>query len=1047
MKALGVPYNQQRAMSPHLVDALKGSSKTPTKTGTGIPDLSVEDWVDERSRAPIPVLIEDKLGRTRLSAEAGGFIRQDQRSISSFATNGALYYARSMIASGAYEEAVAIGVAGDDEQNVAIQVVYVYGSGERSYKIIAGRNTFDFLESQRAFSEFLNGARLSNDERHDILVRSRAELQSHAKKLNRLMHDLNVTAAQRVLYVSGMLLSMQDIEDGDVYDPGLIPSDLKGSTLNGKRDGQLVVQRIGNFLDDKGVPSDKKRLMLASFGEISKDADRDVPHDLEKGHWKELAKHLPGKSSATKQVFTFLYEYVYRAIDGTAGHLDIVGEMYSEFLKYALGDGKEIGIVLTPPYVTKMMTEILDVNEDSRVMDLAAGSAGFLISAMETMVQQARRKFGAGTKAAGDAETKIKTEQLLGVELNAEMYALATTNMILRGDGSSRIEKADTFKHPPQLYSTFRANRMLLNPPFSFRENGMPFMEFGLRHMEIGGKAAIIIQDSAGSGQALASNGRILAQNQLLASIKMPGDLFQPMAGVQTSIYVIEHTGRPHDVEKPVRFIDFRTDGYKRSKRALYEVDSPTQRYADIVRLYKAGVAATVEADWGDVSLVVIDAPITLSGKDWNFDAHQVIDTTPTIEDFRKTVADYLTWEVDRLVAGSGRPKADGASMECELGALAGKHGVWWSDFEAGGPDGLFVINPTAPLEKAPPGDHLVPVISNTSSNNGVIARRMLEANNPGNVITFSDTTDSMYTVFYQPVPFVGFAHVQAMAPAFDGLNQSRAIYFIAAFRAAIGATYSYATKFNRQEACAMKVSLPTKDGAAPAWDFMEEYIATLKAERVATLEAEQTATLDAYLAAAGLESIALDEKEHAALDSFERGALRFAEFRLVGSGGLFEFERGVRQTIMHRRAGGTALVTAGAENYGVAEFVASGFSSLFEANTITVDMFSNVFYRNHEYYADDNIITLRRGGAGRLQMLFVASAMQRIQKRRYDKQFRVATLEASSVSLPVDTDGRPDWDLMDLVSSAVEKVVIRDLVAHLEQRIDATKRVIDSAE
>lgn len=46
------------------------------------------------------------------------------------------------------------------------------------------------------------------------------------------------------------------------------------------------------------------------------------------------------------------------------GHLDIMGELYSEFLKYALGDGKELGIVLTPPYVTKMMSELLGVNAE-----------------------------------------------------------------------------------------------------------------------------------------------------------------------------------------------------------------------------------------------------------------------------------------------------------------------------------------------------------------------------------------------------------------------------------------------------------------------------------------------------------------------------------------------------------------------------------------------------------------------------------------------------------------------------------------------------------
>lgn len=92
---------------------------------------------------------------------------------------------------------------------------------------------------------------------------------------------------------------------------------------------------------------------------------------------------------------------------------------------------------------------------------------------------------------------QIKKQQLLGVELNAEMYTLAATNMILRGDGSSNIQKGNTFDTPPELYKRFNADRILLNPPFSYKENGMPFIAFGLDHMQGGGLGAIIIQDSA----------------------------------------------------------------------------------------------------------------------------------------------------------------------------------------------------------------------------------------------------------------------------------------------------------------------------------------------------------------------------------------------------------------------------------------------------------------------------------------------------------------------------------------------------------------------
>jgi type I restriction-modification system DNA methylase subunit len=449
-----------------------------------------------------------------------------------------------------------------------------------------------------------------------------------------------------------MLLSMQNVMDaeGNKIQEGLIPEDLKGIQTESKRDGIQIVNQIKEFLTARIIPSDKKSLMLASFSEISKDVQRDEKTTLD----KEVSKLINGDASSNKQIFTFIYHNIFLSIDAMVGHIDIMGEMYSEFLKYALGDGKEIGIVLTPPYITKMMVMVLDVNKDSKVMDLATGSAGFLISAMEIMTLDAETHYGKKTSAAENKINGIKKKQLLGVELNAEMFTLAATNMILRGDGSSNIYKGNTFNTPEDLYTDFKATKLLLNPPFSFQENGMPFIAFGLDKMEKGGLGAIIIQDSAGSGKAVKTNQSILKKHTLIASIKMPTDLFQPMAGVQTSIYIFE-AHKPHDIDKPVKFIDFRNDGYKRTSRAIQEVNEPTQRYADIIKIFKAGKSAKVEADW-KLSEVYIEDFITKSGADWNFDQHKTIDAKPTFDDFRKTVADYLSWEVDQLLKMEGLP-------------------------------------------------------------------------------------------------------------------------------------------------------------------------------------------------------------------------------------------------------------------------------------------------------------------------------------------------------------------------------------------------------
>lgn len=637
-------YNEESGMSDYMKEALKGSSKTKNKTNFGKPDFHIEKY--KIKSTSVPIVFEDKLGEKKLVAQKEGEIKSDAKSIANYAVNGAVYYATQMIASGKYKEVIAVGVAGDNAENVKVSVYYVYGSSFKTIKPMPKYTTFDFVENSKSFEEFYKDCVISETEKHLILVRSKNELNRYAKELNKLMHSHNITAPQRVLYVSGMLLSMQDIYSGNSkIQNGLTPDDLKGIQTDSKRDGILITQQIAEFLKARKISDEKRNLMLASFNEISKDKQRDEPTKL----FKQVSTILSSESSTNKQIFSYIYENIFLQIDAFPKDLDIMGEMYSEFLKYALGDGKEIGIVLTPPYVTKMMAQILDIGYKNKVMDLATGSAGFLISAMELMIEDANRKLTKGTKEAENAIAKIKKEQLLGVELNAEMFTLAATNMILRGDGSSNIQKGNSFDKPEKMYTDFNADRILLNPPFTYSENGMPFIRFGLGKMQKGGKGAIIIQDSAGSGKAVSSNKEILKNNTLLTSIKMPVDLFQPMAGVQTSIYIFE-AGVPHDYEKTVKFIDFSNDGYKRTERGLYETDSPQKRYADIVKIYKAGKAAKIDGSLWNIDDIYTEDFITDSGADWNFSSHKKTDTKPTLADFKKTVADYLAWEVQNII-------------------------------------------------------------------------------------------------------------------------------------------------------------------------------------------------------------------------------------------------------------------------------------------------------------------------------------------------------------------------------------------------------------
>lgn len=368
---------------------------------------------------------------------------------------------------------------------------------------------------------------------------------------------------------------------------------------------------------------------------LNVDRDDDIPR-------KSRSKKTDFKEdvSVNKEIFAYIKKNIFDTINDQS-HIDSMGSLYSEFLKYAIGDGKDNGIVLTPPYVTKLMTKLIDVSYDDKVIDLCLGSAGFLVSSMATMLEDAREKFPVEEDFKKESK-KIKRDRLLGSELDLKMWTLACSNMILRSDGSSKIRKGNAFELAKEdEFKNFKATKSLLNPPFSYSENGMPFALQSLELMEKGGLLAIIIQDSAGTGKAINTNKKILENNSLLASIKMPGDLFQPSAGVQTSIYILK-AGYPHDVKNKVKFIDFSDDGYKRTGRGLRKIGNPDKKYHDILDVYKYGDNTK--------GIDIVEDVITLSGKDWNYDQHRIIDTTPTEDDFLKTVGDFLQFEISQIM-------------------------------------------------------------------------------------------------------------------------------------------------------------------------------------------------------------------------------------------------------------------------------------------------------------------------------------------------------------------------------------------------------------
>jgi hypothetical protein len=172
--------------------------------------------------------------------------------------------------------------------------------------------------------------------------------------------------------------------------------------------------------------------------------------------------------------------------------------------------------------------------------------------------------------------------------------------------------------------------------------------------MNHGGRAAVLIQENAGSGNGLPFTRNILKKNTLLASIHM-SDIFCGKASVQTAIYVIQ-VGKPHDVDDVVKFIDFSEDGYTRQNRKkssqstnLRDTDNAKERYEEVVKLVNYGKGVN-DCNLRYLKGCYVEDYITLEGNDWTYSQHRKIDTNPTYDDFAKVVKDYLAWRVAEVI-------------------------------------------------------------------------------------------------------------------------------------------------------------------------------------------------------------------------------------------------------------------------------------------------------------------------------------------------------------------------------------------------------------
>ena len=533
------------------------------------------------------------------------YVKRTQR----YAVDGVLHYAQRLSKE---FNVIAIAVSGETKSSMVIS----------SYLVAKGRNTFKELctKEQKNVDELIHWEDYIEHATYDPTVQRMRfdELMAFSRDLHDFMRDhAKLTESEKPLMVSGTLIALRNKAFTKSYGE-YTPEELQ-------REWMRVIKEEIHKAD---IPKAKKDNMAQPYSSIAVHPELGkAVKGWPKGVLHELIKRL------NEKVWPFISIY---------HDFDVVGQFYGEFLKYTGGDKKALGIVLTPRHITELFAMLANVTKDSKVLDICAGTGGFLISAMREMMKSALTE---------NEQLQIKQHGLIGVEQQPNMFALAASNMILRGDGKANLHQGSCFDDAiVKAITAHKCDVGMLNPPFSQGDADLHELYF-VKHMldclRKGGTGIAIVPISCAISPHPA-RAELLKHHTLEAVMSMPNELFSPV-GTVTCVMVF--TAKiPHATSNRKTWFGYwRNDGFVKTKHKgridLYE------RWESI----RAGWVEAFrnrEVHSGSSVMQAVTA-----ADEWCAEAYMETDySTLTKAEFEREIKKYVVFKImnDELLSGEG---------------------------------------------------------------------------------------------------------------------------------------------------------------------------------------------------------------------------------------------------------------------------------------------------------------------------------------------------------------------------------------------------------
>ncbi len=592
--------------------ALKSASKA--KTGNvGYPEYCgvVKDFL---------IVIEDKASLDmHIKKDKQDLICTTPKSTKDYAVNGALFYGLHLAQNTSYGKVLAIAVSGNEKRH-RITPIFINERGD--YIELKDVETFICFNENNIDEYYIKEILKENTSTE----KETSEILKDAAALHEDLRNYgSIKDTDKPLIVSGILLALREIE----YKTFSVDS-LIGDSV--KTDGDKIYEAIKNNLDRANVtPETKKDKLLSQFSVIK---------DTEKINVVNTTLN----KTPLRHYTEFLHQHIFQSIRFSKSAEDYLGRFYGEFMSYSGGDGQTLGIVLTPKHITELFCDLVQLLPEDKVLDPCCGTAGFLIAAMHDMVD----------KAENETQTRsIKRNQLFGLESQPYMFTIATTNMILRGDGKSNLQNVDFLAQNPAQLQLKKCTVGMMNPPYSQGSKlnsdlyEICFTEHLLDSLIAGGRAVVIIPQSSVTGKTKEEQHvktSILKKHTLEGVITLNKNTFYGV-GTNPCIAVFT-TGIPHSKDHKSKFINFEDDGFCVSKHiGLIETASAKDKKQHLLDVWFNRTES--------ISKFCVETTVEASDE-WLHAFYYFNDEIPTEADFEKTIADYLTFEFNMITHGRG---------------------------------------------------------------------------------------------------------------------------------------------------------------------------------------------------------------------------------------------------------------------------------------------------------------------------------------------------------------------------------------------------------